>query len=351
MKKLKVMHILCMSTYSGAENVAITLINSLKDKVDSVYVSPDGSIREVVEQNGIEHYAIDKVSVPNIRKAIKDIEPDIIHAHDHTAGVSAVLSGTKVPIINHLHNNTPWLQTICIKSLAYGISCFRYQQILTVSESVMDEFIFGKFLREKTKVVGNPINITEIRNKADIAELDAPSDIAFLGRLSPEKKPFFFLEIIKDLVKQNPDLRVSMVGDGELRKEVEEKINLYNLGKNITLYGFQNNPYGLLKTSKILCMPSAWEGFGLAAVEALALGKPVVASPVGGLVNIVNDNCGKLCHTKEEFEAEISILLQDTQTYNQKHEGAVKRAEQLNNLKVYREEILSIYNKIYRKKQ
>lgn len=60
MGKLKVMHVLCMSSYSGAENVAITMINSLKDKVDSIYVSPDGSIREVVEQNGIRHYAVEK---------------------------------------------------------------------------------------------------------------------------------------------------------------------------------------------------------------------------------------------------------------------------------------------------
>lgn len=62
----------------------------------------------------------------------------------------------------------------------------------------------------------------------------------------------------------------------------------------IRLYGFQKNPYIYLKQAKVMCMPSKWEGFGLAAVEALALGKPVIAAPVGGLNDIINDNCGKL---------------------------------------------------------
>ena len=76
-----------------------------------------------------------------------------------------------------------------------------------------------------------------------------------------------FVEIVKKLVSKIPQLKVAIVGDGELRKQVEQKILDLNLTENITLWGFQKNPYGLVKNTKVVCMPSVWEGFGLAAVE------------------------------------------------------------------------------------
>lgn len=351
MKKIKVMHVLCMSTYSGAENVAITLINSLKEQVDSVYVSPNGPIRNVVQQNKIRHYAIDRVSISHIKKAIKVIEPDIIHAHDFTAGVVCAIASGSIPVINHLHNNSPWIKKFTLKSVIYGLTCFNYMRILTVSDSVMDEFIFGKIFKNKTVVVGNPINLDIIRRKAkeeisNVAPEDIKSDIIFLGRLTTAKNIFLFLDIINEVKKSIVNLKVSVVGDGELRNVFEEKIISYNLQDCIHLYGFQENPYPFLKSSKVMCMPSAWEGFGLAAVEGLALGKPVVASPVGGLVNIVDDNCGKLCVDLADYKKEICKLLTNQKYYNNKSKEAMIKSNMFDNYKKYAETIGTIYNKV-----
>ena len=346
MSKIKVMHVLCMSTYSGAENVAITLINSLKDRVDSIYVSPDGSIRKVVQQNGIEHYAIDKIDVNNIKKAIKDIKPDIIHAHDFTAGVICSLSTRKIPIVNHLHSNPPWIKSISWKSILYGFSCFRYRKFLTVSNSVMDEFIFGKFFKKKISVIGNPINLSAIEKKAKMAKQKDKFDVLFIGRLVPQKNPLLFIDIIADLVDKLPNIRVAVVGDGDLRCNVEEKIVHYNISKNVRLYGFQENPYGFIKNTKLLCVPSVWEGFGLVAVEGLCFSKPVIATPVGGLKDIVNDECGKLCMEKKEFVSEIYKLLTDNNYLDKKSNGALKRALIFNNIEEYSKTIMSEYAKI-----
>ena len=346
MKKLKVMHVLCMGSFSGAENVAITLINSLKDEVDSVYVSPTGSIHDVLVENDIKHYIVDKVSVPEIRKAIKDEKPDIIHAHDFTAGIVSALSTLRIPVINHLHNNSLWIKSLCIKSIAYGLSALRYKKILTVSDAVMDEYIFGKLLKKKTEVVGNPINLQVIRDKAEKAELNEPSDVVFLGRLSEPKNPIFFIEIINELVKKMPELKVAVIGDGELREAVEKKIAGYGLENNIRLWGFQKNPYGLVKNSKVMCMPSKWEGFGLAAVEALSLGKPVVAAPVGGLKKIVTDECGKLCESKEEFAESLYELLNDTLLLENKMSHAIERADVYDNIDKYKKQIYKMYKDV-----
>lgn len=350
-KSMKVLHILNTGKYSGAENVVITLIHALEGKVECAYVSPDGPIRDILKEEKIKYFSIStpRTNARELKKIIHQYKPDIIHTHDYNAGIQACLTGTKLPIISHLHNNTPWLRTVCPKSLAYFISCANYKKILTVSNSVMDEFVFGNLVKKKSKVVGNPINLLEIRKKAEQTEiLQETSDVIFLGRLSEEKRPLFFLEIIADIVKRMPNLRAVMVGAGKLYDEVEIRIKEFGLEDNVKLYGFQKNPYGLLKASKVMCMPSEWEGFGLAAVESLAFGKPVIASPVGGLKTIVNNQCGRLCEEKEEYIEELEKLLSDELYYNTKVSEAKKRVVEYDNIRNYSEQVMEIYYANYR---
>lgn len=84
---IRVMHVLNTGKYSGAENVVMTIINLMKDRVDATYVSLDGTIKEYLEELDIDFYPIEKLACKEIKKAIKDIKPDIIHAHDYTAGI------------------------------------------------------------------------------------------------------------------------------------------------------------------------------------------------------------------------------------------------------------------------
>lgn len=340
---MKVMHILNSATYSGAENVVITIINALKEMVDSVYVSRKGSISDVLKENEIENYLVEKLSISELKEVIEKSKPDIIHAHDFTASIMASLVAKKIPVISHIHNNPPWIKKVCLKSIAYAVSCFKYEQIFTVSNSVMEEFIFGKYVSEKTQVIGNPVQIVKIREKAAQEQWLKEYDIAFLGRLSTPKNPQMFVEVINELRKMNPSIKAVMIGDGELRNKIQKKIDLYGLNNSIELLGFQKNPYIILKESKLLCMPSEWEGFGLAAVEALALGKPVIACPVGGLVDIIDNSCGYLCKTKIEMIQKINELLTNDELYEKKSLNALKRAEKLDNYKQYTDKIKKIY--------
>lgn len=343
---MKVLHVLNTGKYSGAENVAITMIHALEGDVECAYTSPNGPIKDILQDEKITYFPMSTTAVTSgeLKRIIHEYKPDMIHTHDFNAGIMACLTGTKLPIINHLHNNTPWLRKIGLKSLVYILSCRKYKKILTVSNSVMDEFVFGKLAKKKSMVVGNPINLAEILKKGNDPDiLQEQSDIIFLGRLSSQKNPFFFLEVISDVTKKIPNLKVAMVGAGELQQEVQQKIQELNLGEQIRLYGFQKNPYGLLKVAKVMCMPSQWEGFGLAAIEGLAYGKPVVASPVGGLKEIVNNTCGKLCENKDAYVSEIERLLTDSVYYDTKSREAKNRALEYDNMIAYATRIKGVY--------
>lgn len=335
MEKKKIIHVLNTGSYSGAENVVINIMSNMKHDVDMVYVSPEGSIRQILEERGLPFYAINKLTYSTIRKVIKELNPDIIHAHDFTAGMVSAIATTKIPIINHLHHNSPWLKKLGIRSILYGLACFRIHTILTVSNSVMRDFIFGRFAKTKNKVVGNPINTEDIRTKAKSATLKNSSDIIFLGRLAPPKNPLLFLDIVAQVVKTIPNLKVAIVGDGELRECMERYIIKHNLSGVITLYGFVKNPYGLLTNSKILCLTSTWEGFGLVVTEAFALGKPVVAAAVGGVVDLVDDTCGRLCYIPSHYAEHILNLLLNHDLYLKQSTAALSKGKQLDNIQHY----------------
>lgn len=343
MKRLTVMHILNTGSYSGAENVAISLIKKLSKRVDGVYVSPNGSIREVVEKSGIRHYAVEQVNVKNIRKAIRDIQPDIIHAHDRTASMVAAMSTFRIPVISHLHNNTPWMKKLCPGTVLYGLSCMHYSRILTVSDSVMDEYVFGRLVKPKTIVLGNPVLVRDIRRKAEKADQKTAYHIVFLGRFSPQKNPHMFLRIVRRCREEYPDLRAVMIGRGEMEVEIHREIAAKGLSGCIDCLGFVSNPYGILQASGVLCIPSSYEGFGLAAVESLAVGTPVVASAVGGLPGIVDDTCGRICCSPDEYAKEILRLLTDKDYYEGKTNGAFRKAAEMDNEHEFFEKIYRIY--------
>lgn len=346
MKKEKkvIIHVLNTGEFSGAENVVISIIKEFqnRDDYEMIYVSLEGNIRNRLEKEKIKYEPVKKVSIGEINRVVKKYKPNIIHAHDFTASIVCACVAGKVPVISHIHNNPPWLKKINIKSLVYAVSCVRYKYMLGVSKSVFSEYIFGKLFRRKEKIVGNPISIKAIQEKALKASDKDSYDIVFLGRLTEQKNPIEFVEIISEVNMMHP-IKAVMLGEGNLKTEITKKIEELSLNSIIELRGFLENPYGILKESKILCMPSIWEGFGLAAVEALAVGTPVVAARVGGLPGFIDDSCGGICDSREEFVKKIADMLQKESIYDEKVSGACERAEELDNIENYIKKIEQIY--------
>ena len=114
------------------------------------------------------------------------------------------------------------------------------------------------------------------------------------------------------------------------------------LNKSYMIYASRMQSY--MKYGKILLLPSKWEGYGLVAVEALAFGVPVVCSGVGGLTDIINDRCGKICGNEIDlYVDEILHLLSEKKYYIEKSSNAKNRAYELNNITEYIQTLDNIY--------
>ena len=349
-EKIRVLHLLQSSHFSGAENVACTIIDNFKEDsmFEMAYCSKKGSIENILEEKKIRYYPMTNISIKEIKKVLDKFNPHIIHAHDATASVLSSLFSYRCKIVSHLHSNPPWMKKMSSNSIIYGLSSLKIRKILTVSDSIESEYIYSKYIRQKIKMIGNPIDVKMIEAKSKSEEMMIDNfDLMYLGRFENAKQPLRFINIVSKLKKNNPNILAIMVGDGSLKQKCMDEIDKLGLNKHIIVKGFIRNPYPILKQSRVLCIPSKWEGYGLVAVEALSLGVPVVCSNVGGLPEIIDENCGMICKTDKEFIQEINNLINNDEYRNMKVKNALNKASNIDNILLYMDKLKETYYEIY----
>ena len=315
-------------------------------------MAPHGPIEDKLKSIGLYdcYYGIDKLDVAAIRAAVEKFHPTVVHAHDFTASLLAgiALKGS-VPLVSHLHNNPPWIkQKFHPKTLSYRYGCKYYDQVLMVSEAVKDEYSYTNKIKCPITIVGNPFSVDGVTSQVDTAlASDAiKSDILFVGRLVEQKNPLLFAEIAKELINNGTIQIARMVGDGELYSSLENFVSENHLEDKLILEGFKKNSYDYMANTKVQIMPSKWEGFGLVALEAMSLGRPVLGTQKGGLVKILDDSCGYVCSSASDYIKATTELLSDSDLYAEKSAGAIKRALEYNNINDYCDKLYKIYEEL-----
>lgn len=297
----KILHVLASNSFSGAENVASTIIKSFENEYECAYTSPDGEIRKELDKRNVKFLPMHKVSIRELKSIIKEFNPDILHAHDYKASCLCALSGFKGKIISHIHINSPIVRSYNIKSILYLLVQNRFDKIIGVSSSVYDEMIFNKKIKNKYVTINNYVDKDLIINKSLLYKSNKKYDIVYFGRLNKYKGPIEAIEIIKNIKQNNKDIKVAMIGDGDLKNECEALIKTYQLENNIDMLGFLSNPFPIIKDAKVCIMPSNVEGFGLTAIETLILGVPVLNSAVGGLKEIFSEKKELICSSINDY--------------------------------------------------
>lgn len=343
----KILLIMPNNGYSGAEKVILQIINGLKNKYEFIYVSEFGKIDDYLTKYNIKHIILSsRLNRKEIINIIKNEKPDIIHTVDFRALVVISTLNLKIPVIAHLHNNPLWLRKININSLLYLLSSIKAKKIITVSDAVINEFVFKSVLKSKIENVLNPMDITEVLDKVKKKDFTKKYDLCFVGRLTEQKNPLMFLKIVNKLKKNNNEIKALMIGTYSENNKVDKYIEKNALDNNIEKIDFVENPYKYMASSKILCVTSKWEGFGLVVFEALALGLPVVSTNVGGIKNMVDSSCGFFCSTIDEFETKINYLIYNDSNLKEYSANAIKKSKALNNINKYFNNIDKIYREV-----
>lgn len=342
MNTMRVLHVLKSNSFSGAENVAITICKNMQNNV-CAYTSPEGKIQETLQEHNVIYYPMKKFCLMELKRIVTEFTPDIIHAHDFSASVLASIVGdNKTAIISHLHNNVPWIKKWNIRSLAYSLALRKINSVILVSESIKREAIFAPQLNEKCKILGNPIDKETIKKRAE-EQVNEKFDVLFVGRLATPKNPIKFINIIGQLVKKMPDLKAGMIGNGKLYEECMGRIERLHLENNICMKGFCKNPYPYMKQAKVVLVTSDWEGFGLVAREALVLRTPILMTDVGGMHELALNYPEIKCDKEEEFVYKTQKILSGAGSRRQIYESIYKEQGGKNNLQDYLKSLESLY--------
>ncbi len=113
--------------------------------------------------------------------------------------------------------------------------------------------------------------------------------ISIVARLQTVKGHRLFLESARRVLAKKPESRFWIVGEGELRRELETIVSQWGLTRAVTFLGYRNDPRNVMISSDVVVCASSYESFSQSALEALALGRPLVATSVGGIPEIVRD--------------------------------------------------------------
>lgn len=314
MRKIKVLHITQAVIGGTLEYIKLFFTNIDKEKFDVELVCPAyGPMKDEIEALGFKVHVVDMGRDINpikdfktyreLKALIRQVNPDIVHLHSSKAGVLGRLAAYKNGIPN-IYNPHGWSFSMNVsknKKKAYALIerfCSKYcNYIINISDDEQKLAIkYNISSEEKMKVIYNGIdigkyNVTYDRKKV-LNELNIPEDsfvIGMVGRITKQKSPETFINIASKLKDKIENSYFILVGDGELRFEIEKLVDELNIGDRIRITGWTNNVIKYISVFDIGLLTSKWEGFGLVLAEYMAANKPVVASDVGGIPNVITD--------------------------------------------------------------
>lgn len=307
MSLIRVCHLITELRPAGAERLVYELAVRLDRRrfEPSVVAFRGGAVADQLREAGVDVHVLgmrrkwDLPRLIGLPRLLRQIRPDILHTHlfhaDLAGRLSAALAGVR-HVVHSVHvaeqRFRPW--QFGFARLA-GPWCRR---IVCVSRAVADHHRrLSGLPADRYQVIYNGIDVarfsrdlvarTRLRHQWGVRE-DEPL-VVFVGRLDPQKAPEVLMDAMALLERQGPHCRCVLAGDGPLRAAMERRLAGSPAAGSIRLLGHWDDVPGLLSAGDILAMPSRWEGFGLAAAEAMAAKLPVVATAVPGLTEVVAD--------------------------------------------------------------
>ena len=277
----------------------------------------------------------DLTSIFKIKKILKEIKPNIAYLHSSKAGALgriAMLFNFKIKILYNAHG---WYFNADIKNKKKNfyatierILALKTDKTINISKSEYDSALKYKIASDKKMcIIENGVDLlkfknsdkyrTRIRKKYNIKNNEII--IGVVGRISEQKDPLTMIKAFNEIYQQRDDVKLMFVGSGELEETVKKYAKENNLLNVIIFTGWVNNVEKFIPAFDIAILPSKWEGFGLALIEYMACNKPIVASNVGGISNIITDKKNGLLFEKgnyKELANKIEILINNDELAN-----------------------------------
>lgn len=327
-RPLNILRIITWLPVGGIERRIATVLPVLKERghnVEVVCLREYGALAGELQEKGVPVELIPLKSrlhpagLLKLARYIRDRQFDIVHSHMYRSNVPATISAKfarfKGVLLAQIHNIDTWETR---RQLLMDRFLSRWRDgIIAVSEEVRHEII--QRLRvppEKCFVIYNGIEIEKYRDakpekglRESLGILPDDYVVIMVARMVEQKNHKIVIASAPEIINSVPRVKFLFVGDGRLRRELQEQVREKGLDKYFIFTGTRTDIPQLLKISDVFILPSFKEGFSNAIVEAMAAGLPVIASKVGGNPEAVIDGTTGFLVSPDDSSALAKLII------------------------------------------
>ena len=303
---MKILQVIPSFCFGGAETMCENLTYALTALGHQVCVvslyNEHTPISQRMEKAGIRFYYLDKKlgldisMVPKLVKIMKDEKPDVVHTHLDVikyAVAAAKLAGIKkcvhtvhnvahkeaeglARIVNRIYFNCGWAIPVALSP----------EVRQTISE------VYG-LPEAKIPVAYNGIDLSKCKPKKKY-QIAGEAILLHVGRFNEQKNHRGLMRAFQLVLEEVSDCRLILLGDGELKSEIEEFARELDVIERVDFLGNQADVYPFLQHADIFLLPSVYEGMPMSIIEAMGSALPIVATPVGGVPDMLTNGVSGL---------------------------------------------------------
>jgi len=314
----------------GITSYVLTLATGLKKRGHEVHIaSSGGQLLSRFQEAGINYIHIPiktkseinpkiLVSACKLSSAVKKYNIDIAHSNSRTTQVLGCLLARFVDI-PHISTCHGFFKKKVFRKI---FPCWG-QKVIAISESVKEHLMKDFAVREEDiRVIYNGIDMENL--KATSSNLPAEEKknfglgegpvVGILARLSDVKGHIYLIEAMKNVLEKLPHAQLLIVGEGKMQKELVALVNRLGIEKNVFFMPSVNDTKEVLSIMDLFVMPSLKEGLGLALMEAMSSGLPVIGSDVGGIKSLIQDGYNGLLIKPADSQGLARAIMELLQT-------------------------------------
>lgn len=350
-QRIKLVQIIADSSLGGGPRHVLDLVKNIdKEKFDVYIICPGGflsaeakQVKDVTVYNVQMRSKFDLVALWDIKKIINKIRteknpfgPLIIHAHGSRAGLLGRLASpihakkvyTEHRFDQDFHLKNPLNEWVQKKLLQ--IQNFNSDLIIAVSSSVKKYLILSRMApQEKIVIIPNGVDLAVVGKSVNRLSTDHKAPIiGTIGTLNFQKGHIYLIEAMPYILEKYPLATLEIIGEGEERVVLEAEIKRLNLEKHVTLYGIKSDNTKYMRQWNVFALPSIAETFGIVILEAMSMGLPVVATKVGGIVDIITSKKNGILvekqNSKQLAKSILEVLDHPVLASKLKREGLVR---------------------------
>ncbi|RYM33913.1 glycosyltransferase [Brumimicrobium glaciale] len=377
MKKINILFLITDLAKGGAERFLVDLCNDLINNpefeicIGSLFPAnlfPELDQRIRVEQLNYQSFSFKgKNECPKYKKLLADFQPDIIHSNRFLGEfLSSYYVDPSIKYVCHGHDNMVQLKRLDAQTFASKEKTLNYFE--------RQWLYFKKYKKVPTHFIANSThtfdyytNILPRRQRGNVKliqygfdynkyKIEKPKSISSHGKIrminvgsyQKKKNQRFFIDVAEELISRGIDFEINLIGDGGLRKSVEEEISSKKLEGFIKVRGIQHNVEKWYAESDIYVHAATYEPFGLVFLEAMSAGLPTITLDGKGNRDIIeNDKNGYLLDESNavQFADKIIEYAQDKEKYTAMSKFAQEYAKQFD-VSIKNEELINFYKSI-----